>query len=309
VASGDSIVAQYVRVVYSCVGPRRPSARVTYPETFASCESNAAASDVHHAVSLGVGCRQTDSYLSFWDDDLLIECADVSNDFDTDDGFVRCSRGASFAAGSASFNPQTISSVAIKMDEYWFTDGLFENCFTQLSDPQNPSTTVTPAVTPPKTPTRMPPPNDAPMRLPIPGSPTSAAKVPAALVASPGTKSGGAPIGAAIGGLAAGVVLLAVFAYFVLRRRRGTSSPMRGEAATIYPRMLSADSSTSATDVAPTAPVDFKDQCRSVDGPGSAPGGGRDVVPLVHAVQVSGTLDGPWPLTHAVDTAGLSSSQ
>jgi hypothetical protein len=50
------LVDQFVSVFYNCVGPHRPSARVTYPETVSFCDNNTATSLIQHSVNLGVFC-------------------------------------------------------------------------------------------------------------------------------------------------------------------------------------------------------------------------------------------------------------
>jgi hypothetical protein len=223
---------------------------VTFPGSVVFCDSNNASAFIRHSVTLGVYCDASPDPFYIYND-AYFECPEASHQFDisTDpSAYYSCSESATFAAGSSSANTQIIPSVAITTEEYWLSDPR-EGCFTQIQSGDIPiaPTTTTP-VTPPITantnlPTSLPTfapeaptflslsPNQAKAVFPSnqPNNPsvmeptTPRETAPAIVEPTVTDSSSSSVIGPAIGGVAAGLlVIIAVIVFLVYRRKTGT---------------------------------------------------------------------------------------
>jgi hypothetical protein len=221
-------------LLQECVGPKLPSARVTYPGSTAFCDGNSVSTTVRHTVGLGVFCDRPDDDFFFYGD-LFFECADLSDRFDVlfdefglnEQSHYVCSQSATFPAGSLSSNTQVLPSVAITTDEYWLTystDGCFKISPVPMTPtPPTPSPITASPVSPFPTsglPTQSPTdknpfPTKEPTNIPI------TVAVPSGTRSVPPTTSedSSSNVGAIAGGIAAGVVVLAVAAFFFIRKK------------------------------------------------------------------------------------------
>jgi hypothetical protein len=222
---------------------------VTYPGASAFCESNTLSATIQHTVTLGVYCdlRPDDPYFFV---DLYFECPKASYQFDflaTENlgfnstfGRYACSAFAEFATGSSASSPQTISSVAATMDDYWRSNAS-DSCYTRISSAapvpltNAPVTPMPTAVMNTTSPSLFPtlPPVDAPIR-PSTKPPAVAAPAPILPREAPtklteettdsGDGNNGALIGGVVGGIAAALVIGALIGFFVFRRSAESSS-------------------------------------------------------------------------------------
>jgi hypothetical protein len=222
---------------------------VTFPGSVAFCDGNNASAFIRHSVTLGVYCDVSPDPFYIYSD-AYFECPEASHQFDVlDNTYFLCSESATFAAGSSSANTQIIPSVAITTEEYWLSNPR-EGCFTQIQSGDTPiapttNTPVTPPITantnlPTSLPTFVP---EAPTFLSL--SPTRAkAAFPSNQPNNPSVMEPTAPnetapaiveptvtdsssssvIGPAIGGVVAGLLIIAVIVFLVYRRKTGTNN-------------------------------------------------------------------------------------
>lgn len=243
VGNGSNIDNIFTSVYYECVGPRLPSARVTYPGSTAFCDGNSVSTTVRHAVGLGIFCDRPSGQF-YYHGDLFLECTDASDHFDVLYGEFGldmfenyiCSQSASFPAGSLATSTQVLSSTGITTEEFWLTDAT-EGCFTFTSVPRTPTTPSPPTPSPATNSPISSFPTASPIEVKLPtnapfkeiGAPTSESTnipisspivVPVVSRSAPPTTSedSSSNAGAIAGGVIVGVAVLAIVAFLLLRK-------------------------------------------------------------------------------------------
>ena len=214
---------------------------MTFPESPAFCENNTDAVDVRHAVTLGLYCEGESSFVYYYGD-WAFECTEQQNNFQiiVDQYGTEGSRFACFesvtipATGSTQNNTKIVPAVAATTDTYWLTAG-DGRCFDRVqrtlgpasSTPSESAVTTSQPVAPiPTIATAHP--SLSPLYN-VSAKPEDASVPYNVAVSMPSTdksdKSGsGLVIGAVVGGIAAGVLIMTAIGLFVLRRMRETNA-------------------------------------------------------------------------------------
>jgi hypothetical protein len=226
---------------------------VTYLEAFAYCESNTQSATIQHVATLGVFCSDLPPDDPYNFTDLYFECAESAAQFDVliDDGIFNttsnryaCAASKIFATGSTSSNSQTISRFAITTDITWLSV-MNEACYTRYvsaapvpmtNAPVTPSPTVVinttsqslfPTIPPMDAPIR---PSTNPPAVASPAAFLPQETTPTISVQSPESKNdSGKLIGGFVGGVAAGIVILSLVGYFIVRRPADSSNRPKPE--------------------------------------------------------------------------------
>jgi hypothetical protein len=216
------------------------------------CENNTLSATIQHVVTLGVFCTDLPPDDPYYFLDTYFECAEstalfvVLNDdelFNSTFNRHGCTASAEFAPFSSSSIPQTISSVAITTDDLWLSR-MDDTCYTQYVSAAPASITnalVTPSPTATNTanlsqfPTL--PPMDALSSPPMnrvsaaaePIQPRASTPTIPGQSATSSNNDGGKLIGGIVGGVAAGIVILSLVGYCVVRRPADSSNRPKPE--------------------------------------------------------------------------------
>lgn len=139
------------------MGPILPTSNVRYPTSTIDCSGNTVPVTIRTATTLGVMCQISSTEEFYYHGDLLVECNELSHDFEiafdkygfSGERYV-CSESVTFPIGSSISSTQIVPSVVISTDEYWLQDptGCYtveENTFTSTTTPiTSPPVTVAP---------------------------------------------------------------------------------------------------------------------------------------------------------------------
>jgi hypothetical protein len=186
--------------------------------------------------------------------DFYFECAELDDHFDIEfkgdygleEAINICGRSATFPAGSLSDNTQLISSAAIVTDDFWLTETDIA-CYDLKSAPSNPSAPSPPASPPTASPVSPFPtaglPTEYPTEVKVPvQSPIEQTRVPTKQPTSPSIavpveapdgqrsvptaapKKSSSNAGAIAGGSVAGVAIVAIVAFLLIRKKDQSDS-------------------------------------------------------------------------------------
>jgi hypothetical protein len=263
----------------SCVGPQVPASTVSLGESSVFCDSNSVVVDVRHVVTLGAFCEGLPLYFS---GDLFFECAEqeynfevFANRFGKEGERFACFESVTLPIGSTQSTTKLLPSVAVTTDAFWLSGGdgrCFDQTLLNVTSAGTPPPTVPiPATNPPIAPQPTisnSNPTNAPIAVPVApfnsplsittlkpaNAPTSAPAVPISPftplpvdLQSEESSNSGVVVGSVIGGIGAGIAIMAVIGFFWLRKKQTQTRP-KGRMAEIPSKTFSVKGSSRFLD-------------------------------------------------------------